>query len=168
MPIQRSESLAPYTARAGEELPGYIEAIVSPPNRELSGEDKQAVFEFANDLANGRLNEVECPAGKSFIELYQTSATEASQAFYLGYFNTPEGKEDLRQLGVDGPDPEQIVQVLDDIESVKARITSKNRKKIASNSLEWYKDELAERLLDSPESDWSYESLEPLRVNYEP
>lgn len=163
-----SQGLAPYGERNSTHVDKYAETIFGLPEVFLDEPERQEAFSLARGLMEGKWSELSCEASMDLEKLDQTSATESAQSFYLNYFKTEKGREDLTKLGIESDDAATITAVLDDIELVKSRVNVKERKQIAINSRLWYKDELAKRLEQDPSLDKEYQDIEPLHVNYNP
>src|SRR5688572_13843516 len=163
-------SLYPYTERAGVAAQVYTEVLLASPEVHLLDSEKEAAYAFANCLYQGRVNTrsgepIVCEANADLKQVYRKSTTNSEQAFYLGYFATEPGQEDLARIGLE-PDvePEQIIARLHDIPFMQV-IRNKERKDIAKRSLDWQKELLAERLMEPGFGD---PDPEKVTVNYAP
>ncbi|MBL8159586.1 hypothetical protein JNJ66_03960 [Candidatus Saccharibacteria bacterium] len=163
------ESLWPYTERNGDYARSHVETLLREPEVVLDGEERAEAVAFAHGLVKGEADDVTCESSRSLEAVYKASVLAGEQAFYLPYFRTPEGQNDLVRLGL-GPDAddEQIIAAVSDLDAVKAAMKPTERKQIANRSVRWRRAELADRLLDDPEADLEKTDGRIVNVNYDP
>lgn len=164
-----NESLSPYSERSPTNAQQYIETILADPEVVLEPRDLESARVFARGLFDGKISqELGCQSSKTLEEIYKFAATEAVQEFYLDYFFTEKGKEDLAVLGIDATSISSVEQALFDIEKIKTAASYKQREEISFRSKYWYRDSLAELLTGDPEHDSDQFDRTPIHVNYKP
>ncbi len=162
-------SLAPYTERNSSGVPENVESLFTEPEMPLSDEEKLEVQNFATGLFTGKLGGLTCETPLDLEQLRQRKPSESLQSFYLGYFSTQKAAaEDLVRLGLAQDDASIVTKTLSNIDLIKTRVDEKTRKEIATRSLKWYKQDLADRLKEDSSKDGEFVDQEPLRINYEP
>lgn len=159
-------NLWPYSERSSVDVAADIDSLLAQPERPLSDKDKRLAFAFSDVLFDGSYD-ISSKSGRNLEEAAHTSIASFSQKFYLDYFDTEKGIEDLRKLGI-GSGGESLRHRLfvlsDTIEPVKPSV----RKSTANNSLNWYKQELAIRLRNDPDHDKHMVDCPTLTVNFAP
>ena len=164
-----AQAVWPFSERASTVAANDVEELFSDSELQLTIEEKQRVHEYAGGLFNGRLdNEISARSETNLEELNQTAVLGSIQVFYLEYFDTEEGKQDLLKLGLAGASRDKVRSTLLDIDSVHHLVDSKTRKSIAINSKNWRKAEIAKLLQNNPDFDKDYDHFEGLKVNYDP
>lgn len=167
-------SLWPFSERNGVNASEYINELLAPPRAPLALADLDVAYLFAHELASGYLNDnlhasvdgFEPP--RPLESINQTSLEADSSIFYLDYFKTAEGRADASRLGLapeefeKQPEHFYALAVLDNLPN------NKMRQEIASNSLNWYKAELARRLTLNPGFDALQQDSPAVRVNFAP
>lgn len=163
------DSLAPYTERNGVNAKDEVEILMAGPEVILSAEELAEAKLFARELYEGKTPEAKALTNLNLEAISEIDATQARQNFYLGYFQTQEGLQDLISLGITDTSPSRIQEALLDIDGLSQKVELATIKKVAANSLNrHYKQQLAERLAKDPSSDVDYVDERPLSVNYEP
>ncbi len=159
----------PYSERSSANAHELVAQLLAPPEIVLEAEELSEVRQFATGLFDGHISdELTCRSEHTLKEVYKNSAVAPEQAFYLDYFATPGGQEDLHLLQL----PSEITrdalsEMLLSVDYVTRVVDDTTRKKIATRSLDWHKDQLADRLQYPSDQDW-WEPIEPLVCNYEP
>ncbi len=165
---QSSEALWPFSERNGVNVAADIEVLLAEPEIQLSSEDRFAAQTFAREIFEGNIEGgPHCKAERSLEEVNKLSVLASEQTFYTGYFNTEAGKSDLAGMRID-PATNNIDKYLLDVITVSDTVDEKVRKQVAINSLNWYKEQVAEHLKGDGTKDALYEDAESITVNYEP
>ncbi|HSX43934.1 MAG TPA: hypothetical protein VLE69_01375 [Candidatus Saccharimonadales bacterium] len=154
-----------YQPRAGEYLEHFIDILSSPPDRELTHEQKQAFIEFENGLMAGVASEFSQSQHSFKLEGEelplneledQTSYSQERAQLSLDYFLTEAGQDDLTRLNIlDSP-------VLDKVELAKLirskaiYVPKEDLKKLQVDSEEYVDNQIVEaiaegREIESPE-----------------
>jgi hypothetical protein len=167
--MNESSAVWPYSERSGVSAGDLARALGEKPEIHLSKEQLADTHAFAEGLFRGEVEGVKCESGLDLEKVNRLSPAAHSQDFYLGYFLSDAGKQDLEQMGL-SPESQlsQIAAHLKDIQAITTEVDPKARKKIAANSHNWYKAELARQLEENPQMDKDFEDDEPLTVNYKP
>ncbi|MDB5160637.1 MAG: hypothetical protein JWO96_17 [Candidatus Saccharibacteria bacterium] len=164
-----ADRLAPYNERDGVNAAAEAEEIIKDPERQLTKEELEEASSFAKVLFEGKVeNGPKCEAGVDLERVYKMNALQSYQEFYLGYFDTTEGQQDLVDLGIKDTSAWRIAAQLQKIDTIKAKLNAEQRKEIAGRSREWYIDMMAQRLEAHPVQDSVHEDVEPIGVNYDP
>ncbi len=159
----------PYSERSSANAHELVAQLLAPPEIMLEAEELAEVRQFATGLFDGHISdELTCESEHTLKEVYKNSAIAPEQAFYLDYFATPSGQEDLQLLQLT-PDitRDALPEMLLNVDYITSVVDDTTRKKIATRSLDWHKDQLADRLEYPSDQDW-WEPVEPLVCNYEP
>lgn len=164
------QSLAPYTERNGVYARTEADELLANPEIQLSEEEEKLLHSFSAELFYGKsAGGIESGSKLDLEAVNEISATEPEQTFYLEYFQTPEGLDDLATLGISDTSSPAIAKSLLDIGAIGAKLSSKERKKIAARSLnKFHKKRLASWLDKDASQDDEYLDDEALTVNYQP
>lgn len=166
-----SESLESrlYPKREGEDAALEIKSLFTEPEIKLTPEELEQAREFARLLYEAKMGEqLVRQSDLNLEEVRKLNATGPIQEFYLSYFETPEGKEDLIRLGIGQAAPEQVADSLKDIDRIKLTVKEADRKDAANRSTDWYKKHIAEALTADSSLDIAQLDEEPITVNYQP
>lgn len=143
-------------------------ALYDSPETDLSPEQEIEVYEFAKSVYEGQYKDTKRQCDQDLEAISGMNPGSVVQNFYLGYFATARGKEDLTKMGIAGDSMDEVRAGLIDIEKVKGNVDAKSRKVIAKNSLDWYKDMLTDALAVESSLDIAHLDDEPFSVNYDP
>jgi hypothetical protein len=153
-----------YQRRAGEYLEHFVDILSSPPDRELTHEQKQAFIEFENGLMEGVASEFSQRqlSFKAEEELPlneledQTSYSQDRAQLSLDYFLTEAGQDDLTKLNVLDDPVLDKVELAKLIRSKAIHIPKEILKKLQVDSEKYVDNQVAEaiaegREIESPE-----------------
>ena len=151
--------LWPFTERNGVDASTDVDSLLRDPEFYLDDAEKAQVYQFAQELFNGRISDDlrVAPAegeteARNLFEINNTSTAATRQDYYVDYFKTEAAHEDVVTLGLDLESDEPVRQQLYRLALDPGATPAKARKQIAARSLKWYKQELADRLaLDASE-----------------
>lgn len=163
-------NLWPYSERSGVGAEAYVEELLQEPQVPLNEQDKAAVHEFAVGLFEGKLDETlrTADTSRSLEDINKTSVVANTQSFYLDYFETDNGREDLQKLGVVAEGPTEIPQKLYNLAQPELQPEPSVRKAVANRSRDWYKQELTGRLFKDPAEDCNQPDSDVVAVNFAP
>jgi hypothetical protein len=143
----------PFSERNSVSVQDNLEVILNPPEVLLGPEEQAAAREFAGQLFNGVLPHLDlrvetegADAAPTLGAVDKLPVAATKSEFYLGYLETTEGREALRTLGVEGDDPEAVVDGWYAQIAHGEKINAKARQTISSNSVVWYGKQLTEAL----------------------
>ncbi|HEU5121880.1 MAG TPA: hypothetical protein VFT59_03460 [Candidatus Saccharimonadales bacterium] len=152
-----------YNKRSGIDIQEDLEAILDEPEIHLSDTERERLEQFAQGLMIGATEGVECDASGSLEDVFSRSITGSQETFYPGYFYSAEGAKDAHALG-ESDSRKSLVN----IELMNHTLGEKQRKEIAARSRDWYKQQIAEALLEAPSHDRDFPEEVELTVSYNP
>lgn len=168
-------SLWPYTERNGVGASEDVDSLFRDPEVYLDEQEKAAVYAFADGLFKGQLAydfrvqpHSEDETVRNLHEIDNTSSGASHQSFYTDYFKTEAAQTDVAALGLDLESSVSIREQLYWLAVDPRSTTQKERKEIAARSLNWYKQELANRLLQPKENDAAQPDCEVVDVEFDP
>lgn len=168
-------SVWPYTERNGVNASDDVEALLRDPEVYLDDAEKAEAFAFAHGLFTGYLSDelrvAPLPGDETVRDLKAikaTSTTDSRQTFYADYFKTEAAQDDAAALGLDLEADEPIRDQLYALSVGESATNAKMRKQIAARSLRWYKQELADRLMQDKAQDASQPDSEKVTVEFDP
>lgn len=146
----------------------YISELLAAPTRQLSDDQQQIVFAFAEGLFKGKTAEAASDSPLSLSDILSLRALSQKHTFYVGYFaETSEGRKDARVLGIIDQAAEVVPERLLEISRI-AKIPLEVRAEIAQRSCRWAREQLATQLLHDESTDETYLAPQRLTVNYDP
>ena len=164
--MSEQNTLWPFTERNGAAAPAAVGALLATPEYRLSALERRTAYLYAEDLMHGeRFHE----GLADLATVDKEPIASASQIYYAGYFSTKEGKDGLKQLGID-PEasheaiPNELFKGVAE-ENVPAL---KARRSISAASTKWYKRTLEDRLLEDSSHDAEQPDSPVLYVNSNP
>lgn len=157
----------PYSERSSIGVESYVSELFADPGIPISDEDKRSAREFAAALFGGHFGEL-VNSTRNLEDILQTSIASSSQNYYLDYFKTEKGFEDLQKLGIETENPEALKVKLFGLAVAENPVKPTLRKTVANNSLNWYKQELARRLQNDSSQDSEQADSEIISVNFAP
>lgn len=168
-------SLWPYTERNGVGASEDVESLLRDPEVYLDEQEKAAVYAFASELFDGSISEdlkVEPSTPgepvRDLQEIDNTSTAASHQSFYIDYFKTEAAQADVAVLGLNLESEVSIREQLYRLAVDPRSTVPKVRKEIAARSLDWYKQELANRLQQPKENDAEQPDCEVVNVEFNP
>ena len=168
-------SLWPYTERNGVNALDDVESLLRDPEIYLDEAEKAEAYAFAASLCKGYVSDElrvvplsEEEPVRDLKAIKSTSTTDSRQTFYVDYFQTEAARDDARTLSLNLEGDEPIRDQLFTLSVDQDTTDAKTRKQIAARSLRWYKQELADRLLQDPSQDAMQPDCERVTVEFNP
>jgi hypothetical protein len=163
-----TQELSFYSERNSVEIQNDLQGLFEEIPVHLSPEQLHKVEEFAKAIYQGEFSGTKRESARTLEEIESMSPDASIQEYYLGYFLTSRGKEDKIKMGVRSRTAENIAKGLADIEKINAHVNEENRKTIAKNSLDWYKNQIIEALNSPRDLDVAQLDDASAKVNYNP
>jgi hypothetical protein len=167
--------LWPYTERNGVNASEDVDSLLRDPEVYLDEQEKAGIYAFASDLFDGHINEYlhvdPLTPGEPIRDLQEidnTSTVASHQSFYIDYFKTESAQADVETLSLELEGEVSIREQLYRLAINPGGTEPKIRKEIAARSLNWYKQELANRLRQPKEHDALQPDCEVVNVDFNP
>lgn len=162
------QKLTIYSERNSVGIQEDARQLFEEPQVRLTPEQEQQVQAFAQDLYDGKVAGIVRESSKNPEELVSLSPDAHIQEFYLGYFLTEKGREAAIKMGINSSSDAEVAAGLRDIDKITSHVDAKTRKRIAKESLNWYKNWIVDALEGHPDLDEAHIDHESERVNYKP